>query len=334
MREIGGYFGLEEFSGKEYHHDLVAVNSARNALLYILKARKVRKLYIPYFLCDTVAELCKREQFPCEEYSIGRDFLPVFDRPLEDGAWLYVVNFYGQISNEQIAKMKKHWDRLIMDNVQAFFQRPVTGVDTVYSCRKFFGVPDGGYLATDAVLEEILEQDISKDRMLHILGRFEGNGSDYYRDFQKNDESFYTLELRSMSRLTHNILRAVDYEAVRQKRNKNYAILAATLDKENRLTLRKPDGPYCYPFYCENGMAIKKHLAQKGIYVPTLWPNVLNLEETLEKDYAENILPLPCDQRYGEEDMKQMLCLVLQHLAEHLNKKDSFIRRNQICTNI
>ncbi len=308
MKEIGGYFGLEEFAGREYHQDLVAVNSARNALLYILKARKVKKLYIPYFLCDTVAELCKRERFPYEEYGIGSDFLPVFDRPLEDGAWLYVVNFYGQISNEKFFQLKNRWDRLIVDNVQAFFQRPVPNVDTVYSCRKFFGVPDGGYAACGVALPEELPVDSSKDRMKHILGRFEGIGSEYYMDFQNNDEGFYTLELRSMSRLTHNILRAVDYDVVRRRRNENYARLEAALGQRNRLQLTAPDGPYCYPFYCEDGMAVKKQLAQKKIYVPTLWPNVMDLGNwPMETDYAQNILPLPVDQRYTQEDMLRIL---------------------------
>ena len=307
MKEIGGYFGLEEFAGREYHQDLVAVNSARNALLYILKVRKVKKLYIPYFLCDTVAELCKREGFPYEEYGIGSDFLPVFDRPLEAGAWFYVVNFYGQISNEKISQLKNRWDRLIVDNVQAFFQRPVPGVDTVYSCRKFFGVPDGGYAACSGTLPEELAVDSSKDRMKHILGRFEGTGSDYYMDFQNNDEGFYALELRSMSRLTHNILRAVDYDASRERRNANYKQLEAALGQHNRLQLTAPDGPYCYPFYCENGMAVKKQLAQKKIYVPTLWPNVVDTEHwPLEVDYAQNILPLPVDQRYGSEDINRI----------------------------
>ena len=96
------------------------------------------------------------------------------------------------------------------------------GIDTIYSCRKFFGVPDGGYLATDAVLEEELRLDVSKDRMRHILGRFEGSASDYHGDFKANDHAFKELELRRMSELTHNLLRAVDYEAARQKRNENF----------------------------------------------------------------------------------------------------------------
>lgn len=314
MKEIGGYFGLERFSGQAYHHDLVAVNSGRNALLYILQARQVKKLYIPRFLCDSISELCKREGYAYEEYQVNADFLPAFSKELGDGEYLYVVNYFGQLRNEQILALKAQYDRIILDNVQAFFQKPVPGIDTVYSCRKYFGVPDGGYAATDCRWSEELPKDISKDRMKHILGRFEENASAYYGDFQNNDEQFYELPLREMSALTENILRAVDYCAVQEKRNDNYAMLAQLLGSRNKLQLTAPEGPYCYPFYCENGMEIKRKLAAGKIFIPTLWPNVRNLEGTLEKDYAENILQLPCDQRYGPEDMIRMVNELLTHI--------------------
>lgn len=311
MKEIGGYFGLEQFTGCEYYEDLIPVNSGRNALLYILKARQVKKLYIPRFLCDSVSELCKREGYDFEEYPINECFLPDFSNELEDGEYLYVVNFYGQISNEQISALKEKYGRVIFDNVQSFFQRPIPGIDTVYSCRKFFGVPDGGYIATDCRLEEQLTIDVSGERMKHVLGRFEGNASDYYGDFQVNDERFYELPLRYMSRLTCNIMRGIDYEAVRKLRNANYAVLDSILGERNRLCLLSPDGPYCYPFYWENGMELKRRLAAHKIFVPTLWPNVRALNGTLEKDFAENILPLPCDQRYSTEDMKQIVNVLM-----------------------
>lgn len=315
MKEIGGYFGLEQFRGKEYHHDLIAVNSARNALLYILKARKIRKIYIPRFLCDTVREMCIREGFLYEEYSIDGNFLPVFDCDLTDDEYVYIVNFYGQISNDQIAEMKLRWKNIIIDNVQAFFQRPVDGVDTVYSCRKFFGVPDGGYVATDAVLSDDIETDISKDRMKHILGRFEETASAYYADFQSNDERFYNLELKRMSLLTANILRGIDYESVRKARNDNFMLLDDKLSGLNGLQFKAPDGPYCYPFYCKDGMALRKALAAEKIYVATLWPNVLDDGNAMEKDFVQNILPLPCDQRYNFEDMLRIVHLICQHIS-------------------
>ena len=42
-------------------------------------------------------------------------------------------------------------------------------------------------------------------------------------------------------------------------------------------------------------MAVKRSLAKKKIYVPTLWPDVDAPAGNIEKDYAENILPLPDD---------------------------------------
>jgi len=305
VREIGGYLGLEAFSGREYHEDAAAVNSGRNALLYVLKVRGYRKIYIPRFLCDSVRALCLREGVAFEEYAVGRDFRPCFAGMPGPGEAVYIVNYYGQISDRELLDMQRHWGRVIVDNVQDFFRRPLTGVDTVYSCRKFFGVPDGGYAACEGKLP--LEKDASRDRMRHILGRYEVTGSAFYADFQKNDEIFYDLPLRAMSPVTRNILRGVNYDAVRQKRNENYAVLAAALDRKNPLRLTAPDGPYCYPFYCENGMALKKKLAQEKIYVSTLWPDVDSPAGSVEKDYAENILPLPVDQRYGREDMERIV---------------------------
>ena len=311
MKEIGGYFGLESFGGREYHEDLIALNNGRNALLYLLKARKIQKLYIPWFLCDSVSNLCDRYHYDYDYYAIDRDFMPVFTGKLSPGEYLYVVNFYGQLSNETARQLKAQHGNIIFDNIHAFYQKPVDGIDTIYSCRKFFGVPDGGYLSTDAILEEELPMDVSKDRMKHVLGRFEGSASDYYGDFKANDHSFGELELRRMSALTHNLLRAVDYESVCRRRNENYAVLDAVLGRINSLPLQAPDGPYAYPFYCRNGMEIKKKLAGKGIFVATLWPNVLGMDGCLEKDFAENILPLPCDQRYDGTDMKRIIGEVL-----------------------
>jgi len=307
MKEIGGYFGLEKFTGAEYYCGLIPVNNARSALQYVLKARGIKKLYLPYFLCDSVSDLCSRYGYDYSYYSINEHFLPVFNEKLAQDEYLYVVNYYGQLSNDRIRELKARYGNIIVDNVQAFFQQPVPGIDTIYSCRKFFGVPDGGYLSTDAVLAEEMEKAVSKDRMTHILGRFEETASEFYSCFQHSDLSLAEMPMRRMSELTHNLLRAIDYDYVRTKRNENYAILARALGEANKLQLTAPDGPYCYPFYCADGMRIKKELASQKIYVPTLWPNVLDLEGSLEKDLAENILPLPCDQRYGAEDMETII---------------------------
>jgi len=313
MKEIGGYFGLEHFTDRAMYSDLIAVNSARNALVYLIKARKIKKLFIPYFLCDSVSSVCDREGCAYDCYHIDKEFRPLFERKLGEGEYLYVVNYYGQLDDRFVLSLKKKHGRIILDNVQAFFSLPVAGIDTLYSCRKFFGVPDGGYVATDAILEGDMPQDISMDRMKHILGRYEGAcAGDYYGDFKENDRSFVDLELRRMSKLTRNLLNAIDYEHVKRKREENFKVLHDALGDQNKLSVKLPAGPYAYPFYCKDGMKVKRLLAERKIFVATLWPNVLHLDASLEKDYAENILPLPCDQRYGKEDMFRIIAEVLK----------------------
>ena len=317
MKEIGGYLELDDFRGKEYYPDAVAVNNACNGLLYLIKARNIQKLYIPYYLCDSVSELCARERCLFDFYQIHEDFTPDFSKKLIDGEFLYIVNYFGRLDDIIIKSFKKKFGNIILDNVQAFFHKPLPSIDTLYSCRKFFGVPDGGYVATKARLEEDIAIDVSMDRMQHLLGRYDTTvASDFYTDFKSNENLFRSMELRRMSRLTHNLLKAIDYEKVMQTRERNYCFLANRLRKENKLHEITPVGPFMYPFYCKNGMEIKKKLAEEKIYIPTLWPNVLQCERSLERDYAENILPLPCDQRYCIDDMQVIINLLLKYIKD------------------
>jgi len=313
--EIGGYLELERFAGREYHADLIALNTARNALLYVLKAKRIRKVHIPRYLCLSISELLDREGVLYDTYPVGSDFLPRFDKELREDECLYIVNYFGQINNQTILRLNQRYGRIIVDNVQAFFQLPLSGIDTLYSCRKFFGVPDGAYLSTDTLLCKALPVDVSMDRMRHLLGRLEGrSASEYYADFLANERALQELELRSMSKLTHDLLTGIDYAAVKHRREANYAFLHNCLGNRNALQLTSPVGPYAYPFYCENGTAIRESLAKQEIYIPTLWPNVLVLDDCIEKTYAENILPLPVDQRYEKNDLIRVVEEVIRHL--------------------
>ncbi|WP_097027909.1 hypothetical protein [Clostridium peptidivorans] len=309
MKEIGGYFGLEKLISNEYYKNLVSLNSGRNALLYLLKAKNIKKIYIPYYLCDSVTNMLKMYDYDFEFYNISSDFMPVFNKNINNNECLYIVNYYGQLDNDKVIYLKEKYNQIILDNTHAFFQKPIEYIDTIYTCRKFFGVPDGAYLSTDTKIKDDLKIDISKDRMIHILGRYEGTASEYYNDFQNNDEVFNSELLKYMSKLTHNILGAIDYEEVREIRNENYAYLDNKLGIYNKLKLNAPDGAFAYPFYRENDIDIRKKLASRKIYIPTLWPNVLSdvSEDGIEQNYAANILPLPCDQRYTVNDMNYII---------------------------
>ena len=322
-REIGGYFGLEQLLSDEYYKDLIALNTARNALLYVLRAKKINKVYIPLYLCDSISKMLRTNSYNFEYYNIDDDFNPIFNKLLQKDEFIYIVNYFGQMANERMRFFKRKYNNIIVDNVMAFFQKPLKGIDTIYSCRKFFGVPDGAYLSTDTKLNEEIDSTSSKDRMKHLLGRYECTAFEYYTDFQRNEISLGEEPLKKMSKITTNILGAIDYQKVKLFRNRNYAYIESRLKEINKLKIVAPDGAFTYPFYVENGIKLRKELAEDKIYVPTLWPNVLKNapKNSVEYKYTSNILPLSCDQRYCENDL-EFMCSKLIHIL----KKNNYIR--------
>lgn len=314
-REIGGYMELERFSGSEYYPGAIGLNSARNALLYILRARNIKKLYIPRFLCDAVSKMLDREGIAYSYYHVGEDLRPDPAFQTEGDGPVYLVNYYGQLNQEDTLKLKKLYGAVVVDHVQAFFQPPVEHIDTVYSLRKYYGVPDGGYAVTDARLSQRLAPASALPRMDYLLGRFEsGSASTYYSAFLKSEEQHDVAPLCAISDISRNLLRAVDYTHVRLARERNYSVLEESLRSENGLPFRPPVGPYAYPFYSEKASILRKQLAADGIYIPTLWPNVLLEGDETERRLAENILPLPCDQRYSPEDMQYVAERILMRI--------------------
>lgn len=298
MREIGGYIELDTFTGPMLHGDGIKLNCGRNALAYLIEAKRIDKLWMPKFMCDSCDKVLSDRGVVVEYYSIGLDFKPIV--PEWDG-WLYVVNYYGQLSNEYLASLG---DRVIVDNAQAYFQDPVPGMDTLYTCRKFFGVADGAVLYTDKTIE-VEQQDESFRRMNFLLGRYERTASEFYPEYAANNNFFENEPIKRMSKLTENLLHGIDYERVRQRRTENFAFLHERLHGINRLNLTIPEGAFMYPLYLENGAEIRKKLQAMKIYIPTLWPSVFALCGKMEPEYdmAKNILPLPVDQRYSAYDM-------------------------------
>ena len=162
--------------------------------------------------------------------------------------------------------------------------------------------------ATDATLTAGKEQDVSAERMGHILGRFEKDAGTYYQKMLDNAATYHHMKILTMSRLTQNLLKAIDYEQIRQKRNENYRFLKELLPSDSPFTRVTPDGPFAYPYYHKNGIALRKALAKEKIFVPTNWSNVIRdcAPESYEYQWAADILPLPCDQRYGNEEMQRI----------------------------
>lgn len=309
MKEYGGYIEFETFHGKLLHEGAIALNCGRGALEYLCEAKKIQKFYLPRFLCASVPNLCKKIGVEFEFYPIDEKFEPIFQQELGDGEWLYVVNFYGQLSNDYLSICKQKYGRIIVDNAQSYYQMPVPGVDTLYTCRKYFGVADGAFLYTDAHLTRELPRDESFERMHFLLGRYERSANEFYSEYVANNKLFAAEPVKKMSRLTENLLHGIDYENTAKKRQENFDFLDAELGGMNELSLKSVYGAFMYPLLMKDGAAIRKVLQKEKTYIPTLWPNVLEEcePESLEYRYAADILPIPVDQRYGTDDMKYLV---------------------------
>lgn len=316
MKEIGGFLELELNHGSEFHEQGIALNSGRNALRYLIRGRKIKRIWLPKLLCSAISDTCKEENVEILYYLIDKQLRPVLPQGLE-GDWLYLINYYGQYSVEEIRHLGQIYKNIIVDNVQAFYTKPIDGLDTIYTCRKFFGVPDGGYLYTDCTLSEILQKDESYDRLTFLAGRLERSANDFYSAYRENEQRIDELPLRRMSMVTQNLLRGIDYEKIKKDRERNFSYLHEYLKSINQLELCLPDGPYMYPLLVKDGAEIRKRLQEKKIYVPTMWPNVLESLAHEETEYAlaKNILPLPCDQRYDLNDMQYLVKEVYKCLS-------------------
>lgn len=313
MKAIGGYFSIELSLCEEYHADAIRLNTGRNCLEYIVRARGYNKVYVPYYTCEAVMEPINKLGISYEYYNIDVCF-EIRDRfTLKANEALLYTNYFG-LKQRYVEQLADYFgSRLIVDNTQAFYAKPIQGIDTFYTCRKFFGVADGAYLYTDKLLDDEFEQDESYDRMAHLLKRIDLSAEHGFADFRKVDDGLDNQPIRKMSKLTQRIMQSIDYEAVAKKRRENYLILYEVLGKENNLSLPLDEGvvPMVYPFLA-SVKGLREKLIENKVFVARYWPNVLEwtTKDDIEFFLAYQMQPLPIDQRYGERDMKYIIDII------------------------
>lgn len=312
-KAIGGYFELELPLKEEYHKDALRLNSGKNCLEYILRARKYDKVYIPYYTCDVVLKPFEKLHIAYEFYHINIDLELAHEIVLEDGEALLYTNYFGlkQRYVEQLAE--KIGSRLIVDNTQAFFARPIDGIDTFYTCRKFFGVSDGAYLYTDKRLNDKFEQSTSYEHTGHLIKRIDVSPEAGFEDFHESDEALAGEEIKLMSRFTKRMMQSIDYENVASKRRANYQTLHQILGISNRLALPLDEKavPMVYPYWAPIS-SLREKLINNKVYVARYWPNVLAWTTEEDQEYLLTIhtQPLSIDQRYNVQDMEFLINLI------------------------
>lgn len=314
MKEIGGYFELDFNRYRSYHSGAIALNTGRNCLEYILRIKRIEKILIPHYTCDVLLEPIMKLGIDFAYYHIDPNLEPILaSQTLKKDRFILYTNYFG-IKQNYIKKLFSQYRNIIIDNCHGFYHYPIEGIDTFYSARKFFGVPDGAYLYTESHLpENEIEQDFAFDRSAHLIKRIEMGADEGYQLFLENDQRLYNQPIRRMSLFSRSILESIDYESTKNKRERNFLCLHDSLSDNNEFKVDIQDlaGPCFYPFLKEHDK-IRQALIDRKIYVPTFWRNVIST--TNKGDYeqylANFLLPLPIDQRYDLKDMQYIIKLL------------------------
>lgn len=314
-KSIGGYFELELNNLQSvFHENTIGLNTGRNALEYILKAKVIQKIYIPYFTCDVILEPLRKLKIPYQFYTINEQLEPIFDfTVLEDKDGFLYTNYFG-LKDSYIRQLSLVCKQLIVDNAQAFYSKPYLNIPTFYSPRKFFGVSDGAYVFSKDKLKEVFETDVSYNRMSHLLIRKDVSAETGYSSFVENDQLLKNQPIKIMSTLTRDILKTIDYESVAKKRIENYYFLDNALRSSNKISLEldTENVPMVYPYWTKD-LTLRKRLLDNKIYTASYWPNVKEwcAGNSLELQLVKEVVYLPIDQRYGFEEMMFILNIIL-----------------------
>lgn len=309
---IGGYFELELPSAELFlHHNARKYQSARAAFLALLRVAKPERVWMPFYVCDAMLAPVRASGAKVCFYSLDEQLSIADGITLNSGDILLYVNYFG-VCLEQVEKVLKQFDtsQIVLDFSQAFFARPQECLATIYSPRKFFGIPDGGLIFTELPLRMPKMLDTgSVGRTQHLIKRLADSPELGYEDYQRSETSLNDLEPRQMSNFTSRLLSSIDFGSAYARRNENFLTLHKVLGRTNRLMLdAKPNGPLCYPYFSADA-GLRKKLISQRVFVPTYWTDVLSRinGDCLELDLVNSILPIPCDQRYSSKDMAQVL---------------------------
>jgi hypothetical protein len=314
---IGGYFALELPDERRLPYlESARFQSARAAFLALVRAGKPKRIWMPRYICNAMLTPLANAEAECVWYDVNDQLEVDGNTTIGVDDWLLYVNYFG-ICNKKAEGVLQRFppDQVVLDYSQSFFAPPLNeALATIYSPRKFFGVPDGGLLISRVPVSLPAMQDTgSFGRMSHLMRRLGECPEAGYAEFQHSEDSLSECEPKRMSRLTERILSSIDFDNASKKRRENFLFLHKQLGEDNQLSLDTSSitGPLCYPFLTHDA-DLRRRLINNRVFVATYWTDAIS---RVGDDWAEkmvrNLLPLPIDQRYGQKDMERLVSVIL-----------------------
>ena len=321
--EMGGYFGLDLPDYGDLYLDTIKFQSGRAAIRAVLECNGITHVMMPAYICNSIIKAAVDAGLTVETYDLDELLYPK-NTPyfLPDQCVFIYVNYFG-ICQQNINRLLEviSSEHLIIDNSQALFARHTDVLATVYSPRKFVGLPDGGLLKASPRLRitpPTEEDSGSSERLKYLVTRMAYSAREGYVDFQKARNSLSDTTPLAMSRLTQRLMKSIRWDHVIKRRRENYVTMAKMMDTINdmHLPLGEDDVPLCYPLTlrgCEIER-IKKELTTRHIFIATYWIDALPRVKvgSIEVELINETLFLPIDQRLDSTQIDMIGRLVLE----------------------
>ena len=71
----------------------IELNTARNCLRYIIRAFKIKEIYMPYYHCPSLRSAVFKENCKISFYHLNKDFYPSSELPSD--AFILYTNYFG-----------------------------------------------------------------------------------------------------------------------------------------------------------------------------------------------------------------------------------------------
>jgi dTDP-4-amino-4,6-dideoxygalactose transaminase len=333
---VGGVFGLAptapgaSTAAPPFSMDgAVLLASGRAAVRLLCEELRPPAVWLPSYLCPilltAVQDIAAVRFYPqaADLRSCRGDWL---DR-IEPRELVVLVDYFGFPCDSEVAAAARNrgaW--VVEDACQALLSTHLCRYAdfVIYSPRKFVGVPDGGILTFrngNRLPARTLppapgEWWLTAFSACRLRDEFERQGAESREWFglYQMSEACTPCEAYGMSTLTQAILtHAVDYPRVTAARRRNYQQLCTALgDLAVFPELDLQTVPLGFPIRVSRREAVRQALFEQQVFPPIHWP----LRGTVPDEFAdshrlaEEILTLPCDQRYDLETMDRMAAIV------------------------
>ncbi len=325
----------------------VLTSSGRGAIKHLLNnLDKAKVALLPSFTCDSVLMPFYDCGYVVHFYRIKKnltiDILDLFDKIKRFSPRIvFLQDYFGfdtlSTIRPYIDSFKSKGIIIVKDFTHSWLSDFNIDIADYYvaSLHKWFEIPDGGVLLSTKhyvhqlkSAKEQTELVSSFIKLFKLKNKYFSSGNEKikseYRpilseivDIFDQDKGVYAI-----SNLSRNLINSTDFYVIKKKRRNNYLQLHNGFKKVEILSpvfnnLEDGVTPLYYPVYVNgNREEIQGMLADRDIYCPIIWPIPEKIANYFDDDSLSafnDILSIPCDQRYDNSDMDRIISCFIKY---------------------